>query len=114
MRTPIASIYWFKALILTIICFNLYPKHRRSVRILSMASNALTRESNALQPIHGAQSKISVVNGDLSHIISDANHASHAEKAMTIYQALKTYPKAVMFSIILSTAIVMESYDGLS
>lgn len=55
-----------------------------------------------------------MVNGDVSHIISDANHASHAEKAMTIYQAVKTYPKAVMFSVILSTAIVMESYDGLS
>lgn len=79
-----------------------------------MVSDTLTRVSNALQPTHGAHSKISVVNGDLSHVINDANHATHAEKTMTIYQAFKTYPKAIMFSIILSTAIVMESYDGSS
>ncbi|KUJ15446.1 putative maltose permease [Mollisia scopiformis] len=30
---------------------------------------------------------------------------------MSIWQAFRTYPKAVMFSIILSTAIVMEGYD---
>lgn len=48
----------------------------------------------------------------LSDLINDANHATHAEKTMTIYQAFKAYPKAVMFSIILSTAIVMEAYDG--
>ncbi|KFY24633.1 hypothetical protein V491_02068 [Pseudogymnoascus sp. VKM F-3775] len=48
---------------------------------------------------------------NLSDLINDANHATHTEKTMTIYQAFKTYPKAVMFSIILSTAIVMEAYD---
>lgn len=79
-----------------------------------MDSNDSTPVSNALQPTHGAHSKVSVVNGDLSHLINDANHATHAEKAMTTYQAFKTYPKAIMFSIILSTAIVMESYDGSS
>lgn len=79
-----------------------------------MGSDTFTRVPNALQPTHGAHSKISVVNGDLSHLINDANQATHAEKAMTIYQAFKTYPKAIMFSIILSTAIVMESYDGSS
>lgn len=79
-----------------------------------MVSNASTPISDALQPTHGAHSKISVVNNDLSHLINDANHATDAEKAMTIYQAFKAYPKAIMFSIILSTAIVMESYDGSS
>lgn len=79
-----------------------------------MASNASNCEASALQPTHGAHSKTTVVDSDLSHLINDANHATHAEKAMTVYQALKTYPKAIMFSTILSMAIIMESYDGLS
>ncbi|KFZ06821.1 hypothetical protein V501_07041 [Pseudogymnoascus sp. VKM F-4519 (FW-2642)] len=78
-----------------------------------MVSNDSTPASNALPRTHGAHSKVSVVNDDLSHLINDANHATHAEKAMTTYQAFKTYPKAIMFSMILSTAIVMESYDVL-
>jgi hypothetical protein len=79
-----------------------------------MVSNYSTPASNALPRTHGAHSKVSMVNDDLSHLINDANHATHAEKSMTTYQAFKTYPKAIMFSIILSTAIVMESYDGSS
>ncbi|KFX87085.1 hypothetical protein V490_08563 [Pseudogymnoascus sp. VKM F-3557] len=78
-----------------------------------MASNASNCEASALQPTHGAHSKTTVVDSDLSHLVNDANHATHAEKAMTVYQALKTYPKAVMFSTILSMAIIMESYDVL-
>jgi MFS transporter, SP family, general alpha glucoside:H+ symporter len=88
-----------------------------------MASNALTveepehprrdsrRESNALQPTQTAIRKMSVVNADLPQLLSEANEATNAEHDMSIRQAFKTYPKAVIFSIILSTAIVMEGYD---
>jgi SP family general alpha glucoside:H+ symporter-like MFS transporter len=85
-----------------------------------MASDVLTvedvgpprRKSKSLQPTQTVIHQISVVNGDLPHLLNEANNATNAEKTMSIHEAIKTYPKAVIFSIILSTAIVMESYDG--
>jgi SP family general alpha glucoside:H+ symporter-like MFS transporter len=41
----------------------------------------------------------------------EAKAATDAEHAMTIAQAIKRYPKAVIWSIIFSTAIAMEGYD---
>jgi SP family general alpha glucoside:H+ symporter-like MFS transporter len=37
--------------------------------------------------------------------------ATDAERAMTLRQAIRTYPRAVMWSIFFSTAVVMEGYD---
>ncbi|KAF8863924.1 putative maltose permease [Acephala macrosclerotiorum] len=54
---------------------------------------------------------MSEVNADIPALLNEAKEATNAEKSMTIWQAFKTYPKAVIFSIILSTAIVMEGYD---
>lgn len=41
----------------------------------------------------------------------EAKAATDAEHAMTLPQAFKQYPKAVIWSIIFSTAIAMEGYD---
>ena len=41
----------------------------------------------------------------------EAREAAQAEKSMTLNQALKIYPKAIGWSVLLSTAIVMEGYD---
>ena len=69
------------------------------------------RDSNALQPTQTAFRKMSVANAEIPHLLNDAKEATHVEKSMTIRQAFTTYPKAVIFSMILSTAIVMEGYD---
>jgi hypothetical protein len=37
--------------------------------------------------------------------------ATDAERAMTLRQAIRMYPRAVMWSIFFSTAVVMEGYD---
>ncbi|KAJ6103202.1 sugar transporter [Penicillium sp. IBT 16267x] len=42
---------------------------------------------------------------------SEAHHALQNEKNMSLWQALKTYPKAAGWSILFSTAIVMEGFD---
>ncbi len=86
-----------------------------------MASNNLDieepprRESRALStglhPTDTAIRKMSVVNADLPQLLNEANEAMASEKNMTILEAFRTYPRAVIFSIILSTAIVMEGYD---
>ena len=44
-------------------------------------------------------------------MINEAKEATDMEKAMSFTQAIKLYPKAVGWSILLSTAIVMKGYD---
>lgn len=47
----------------------------------------------------------------IDEIISAAEIAAQKEKNMGIWMAIKAYPKAVFFSMLLSTSLVMESYD---
>ncbi|ODQ80425.1 hypothetical protein BABINDRAFT_48916 [Babjeviella inositovora NRRL Y-12698] len=44
-------------------------------------------------------------------ISSDAQANETQEKTMLLKQGLKTFPKAALWSIVLSTAIIMEGYD---
>ena len=48
---------------------------------------------------------------DLIELNRDANAATEKEHSMGLFQALKLYPKAVGWSLLLSTAIIMEGYD---
>ncbi|KAI7551390.1 hypothetical protein D0864_03036 [Hortaea werneckii] len=49
---------------------------------------------------------------DVSNAITgDAAKATASETSMTLLQGLKTYPKAVGWSILLSTYIIMEGFD---
>ena len=43
--------------------------------------------------------------------VRDAKKASDSEQRMTLLQGIKLYPKAVAWSILISTCIVMEGYD---
>lgn len=42
---------------------------------------------------------------------SDAREATSREHDLSIRDAFKLYPKAVAFSVLFSTAIIMEGYD---
>ncbi|RFN54474.1 mfs transporter, sp family, general alpha glucoside:h+ symporter [Fusarium flagelliforme] len=44
-------------------------------------------------------------------LASDAKLAAEAEHDMTLWQAVKTYPKAIGWSVLLSTTLIMEGYD---
>ena len=41
----------------------------------------------------------------------EARNAAEAEQSMTLWHAIKLYPKAVGWSVLLSTALIMEGYD---
>lgn len=41
----------------------------------------------------------------------EARHAAADEKSMSVIQAIKLYPKAVGWSVVLSSALIMEGYD---
>jgi len=46
-----------------------------------------------------------------AEVIHNAKQASDNEHRMTLMQGIKLYPKAVGWSILISTCIVMEGYD---
>ena len=48
---------------------------------------------------------------DLDRTLEGAQRATNFEHDMTPAQAWKMYPKAIMFSMVISLAIVMEGYD---
>ncbi|KAL6355001.1 hypothetical protein LRP88_12359 [Fusarium phalaenopsidis] len=45
-------------------------------------------------------------------VIDHARSAAQKEQKMTLMQGIKLYPKAVFWSLFISTCIVMEGYDG--
>ncbi|KAI8957351.1 sugar transporter [Daldinia sp. FL1419] len=44
-------------------------------------------------------------------LISEAKHAADAEQNMSLLKAIKLYPKAIAWSILLSSTLIMEGYD---
>jgi SP family general alpha glucoside:H+ symporter-like MFS transporter len=48
---------------------------------------------------------------DIVATLNDAQAATAKEHSMSLWQGLKLYPKAIAWSVLLSTAIVMEGYD---
>jgi len=66
---------------------------------------------NSLIPTDTVFRRMSVANPNMPSLMEGAKDATHTEKSMSIMQAFRTYPKAVMFSMCLSTAIIMEGYD---
>ena len=45
---------------------------------------------------------------DYDALVHDAAEATRAQEEMTLAQAAKAYPNAILFSIVLSLAVVME------
>ncbi|KAL1656404.1 hypothetical protein SLS61_000867 [Didymella pomorum] len=49
-----------------------------------------------------------------AHLVApneEAQHAADDEKSMGLFQAIRLYPKAVGWSVVLSSALIMEGYD---
>lgn len=67
-------------------------------------SNVVHVEGSALTRLHDA-------NADFAAIAEEAQIATAKEHQMSLWQALKLYPKAIGWSVLLSTAIIMEGYD---
>lgn len=51
-------------------------------------------------------------NSKFQHVSSEAKVATDIEHAMTLREAIRRYPKAIGWSILLSAAIAMEGYDS--
>jgi MFS transporter, SP family, general alpha glucoside:H+ symporter len=48
---------------------------------------------------------------DFDETLREAQDATNEEHKLTLVNALRTYPKAIGWSVFLSTAVVMEGYD---
>jgi SP family general alpha glucoside:H+ symporter-like MFS transporter len=76
---------------------------------------AVTEEKVPNEKVEGAQVEAvaSQVEGIEINLKDDilAKQAAIDEHALTLWSALQKYPKAVMWSILVSTAIIMEGYD---
>ena len=83
-------------------------EHERKASIVAVE----TRHDNVLRVLDTNIRKMSVNNTTFANEAADAKAATEREHNMTVRQALRLYPKAVMFSLIFSTAIIMEGYDG--
>lgn len=44
-------------------------------------------------------------------LVAEAKQAADAEQSMTLWQAMKIYPKAIGWSVLLSSTLIMEGYD---
>ncbi|ORY88477.1 general substrate transporter [Leucosporidium creatinivorum] len=58
-----------------------------------------------------ADVKAAAAVADYEAVVNEARDASDLESNMTLREALRCYPKAVFWSLCLSTAIVMEGFD---
>lgn len=48
----------------------------------------------------------------MAQLKEDAQAATSKEKAMTLREGLRLYPKAIGWSMLISSCIIMEGYDG--
>ncbi|PYH77172.1 sugar transporter [Aspergillus uvarum CBS 121591] len=73
-----------------------------------MASN---KSPDAIAPVEHPPSLSDGSTGSAARIIHNAKAATDKERHMTLWQGVKLYPKAVAWSVLISTCIVMEGYD---
>lgn len=47
----------------------------------------------------------------IDQLVNSAKLATEKEQNMTLLQGIKLYPKAIAWSVLISTCIIMEGYD---
>jgi SP family general alpha glucoside:H+ symporter-like MFS transporter len=62
-------------------------------------------------PLHFTADEQLKQTDSMKQTVIDAKKASDSEHSMSLIQGVKLYPKAIMWSVIISTCIAMEGYD---
>jgi MFS transporter, SP family, general alpha glucoside:H+ symporter len=71
-----------------------------------------SRRGSAIEVRTGSVSHaVAVENLPSKGILEDASNAQAREQNMTLLEGIKTFPKAIGWSLLFSTAIIMEGYD---
>lgn len=82
------------------------PQVSESERAAADMDRTVTRDSSAVENLKGEI-------GDYDAVVEEARDASQIEQTMTVREAARLYPKAIAWSMLLSTAIIMEGYGEL-
>lgn len=78
---------------------------------MATTSSPLPDQSqNAVAEADNAAEKLAATDVKSTVLISDAKDATDREHAMTLREALRKYPKAIGWSVLLSLAVAMEGY----
>lgn len=78
------------------------------------AEDAISQDGSARPPREsekGVAVQTHASKVEMDKILAHAKSAADKEHRMTLLQGVKTYPKAIFWSMLISTCIVMEGYD---
>lgn len=76
-----------------------------------MASTKVSEDIHPNDPLHFPPEDNLDHTKSMNDVIRNAKRASDEEHKMTLWQGLRLYPKAVGWSVLISTCIAMEGYD---
>lgn len=71
--------------------------------------DAIEPVDEALRHYHSTEGPVS--DSSMSKVIHNAKAATEKEQNMSLLQGIRLYPKAVFWSVFISTCIAMEGYD---
>lgn len=72
---------------------------------------AVTQAEDGVHPDDRVLEAMAATIPNFGDLTRDAFQATEFERRMTLVQALRMYPKAVFFSMLLSLSLIMEGYD---
>lgn len=83
--------------------------------IENAGNNAHNAEKDAVEqqggPLHFPAEDEVAMDKSNAHTKMNAKAATDKEHSMTLLQGIKLYPKAIFWSVVISTCIAMEGYD---
>jgi hypothetical protein len=71
----------------------------------------IPKDNNVVTASDDIIRRASVTNPDFGGLSADSKDATDYETTMSVRTALKLYKKGVLWSLLMSTAIIMEGYD---
>lgn len=83
----------------------------RTTAFKPLGADTITGTDDIQTPDDGGKESYQPAASDTNKIFENARAATDKERKMTLIQGIKLYPKAVGWSVLISTCIVMEAYD---
>lgn len=85
------------------------PDHGHAGKSEYKSPNAIEQADDSREHYHSVESPLS--DSSMTKVIQNAKAATEKEQKMSLLQGIKLYPKAVVWSVLISTCIAMEGYD---
>ena len=105
---------------LTGLLYNKCLNTARGSKVVALAQHSFCRQTSLLDfkfsvfrtPVMSLAEEKATVEQRSHHVdFADAKQAAEEEHQLTLLQAIRQHPKAILWSVLLSTSIIMEGYD---